>query len=282
VLFGLSAALGWGLADFFGALAGRRIGALGAVVAGQILSALLITVVLLASGESLAPLSSVGWILVLNGAASAFAYATHYKALELGPVAVVSPIGAGYAVVGVVLAIVILDERPSTLALVGAAIAVLGVALVSTDLRKLREGIKHHVPGLWWAVAAAIGFGVAGFLLGFLSKHAGWIPGVWGSRMSMLVFYVPMAIVLRRDLRRFRIGAGLWIALLAGAADLLGVVSYAAGAEQGFVSIVLAASAVFPLIAVSLSVAVFHERLVPNQYVGVGLVVGGLLLLGLG
>ena len=37
----------------------------------------------------------------VNGVAAAFAYTTHYKALELGPVAVVSPIGAGYAVVGV-------------------------------------------------------------------------------------------------------------------------------------------------------------------------------------
>ena len=282
MLFGLAAAVGWGLADFFGAMAGRRIGALGAVVSGQVLSALVITGVLLVSGESLEPLSGHGWILVLNGAAAAFAYATHYKALELGPVAVVSPIGAGYAVVGVVLAIVILDERPSPLALVGAGIAVLGVALVSTDLRKLREGIKHHVPGLWWSVAAAIGFGVAGFLLGFLSQEAGWIPGVWGSRVAMLAFYVPMAVVLRHDLRRFHVGAGLWIALLAGAADLLGVTSYAAGAERGYVSIVLAASAVFPLIAVALSMATFHERLVPNQYVGIALVVSGLLLLGLG
>jgi len=142
--------------------------------------------------------------------------------------------------------------------------------------------ITHHVPGLWWAVAAAIGFGVAGFLLGFLSQEAGWIAGVWGSRVAMLAFYAPMAVVLRRDLRRFHVGAGLEIALLAGAADLLGVVSFAAGAEQGYVSIVLAASAVFPLIAVALSVATFHERLVPNQYVGIALVVGGLLLLGLG
>jgi uncharacterized membrane protein len=282
VIFGLSAALGWGLADFFGAIAGRRIGALGAVVSGQVLSALLITGLLVVSGESLAPLAGEGWILVLNGAAAAFAYATHYKALELGPIAVVSPIGAAYAVVGVALAIVILGERPSTLALVGAGIAVLGAALVSTDLRKLREGIEHHVPGLWWAVAAAIGFGVAGFLLGVLSQEAGWIPGVWGSRIAQLAFYVPMAVVLRRDLRRFRVGGGLWIAFIAGAADLLGVVSYAAGAEQGFVSIVLAASAVFPVIAVGLSVAVLHERVVPNQYVGIALVVIGLLLLGLG
>jgi uncharacterized membrane protein len=282
VIFGLTAALGWGLADFFGALSGRRIGALGTVMSGQLLSAVFMTVVLVATGTSVAPLGTDVWLLAVNGAAAAFAYITHYKALELGPVAVVSPIGAGYALVGVALAVVILGERPTGLALMGAGIAVVGVALVSTDLKKLRDGIRHHVPGLPWSVAAAIGFGVAGFLLGWISDRAGWVAGLWGSRLAQVVFYLPLVVVFRKELSRLRPGFGLWIALLAGAADILGVVTFSAGSERGLNSIVLAASAVFPLIAVSLSVIVFRERLVANQVVGVVLVIGGLLVLGLG
>jgi uncharacterized membrane protein len=282
VIFGLAAAVGWGLADFFGALSGRRIGSIGAVMSGQLLSAVFITAVVVATGTSLAPLGPDVWLVVLNGAAAAFAYVTHYKALELGPVAVVSPIGAGYAVVGVALAMVILGERPSGLALVGAGIAVVGVALVSTDLRKLRDGIENRLPGLPWAIAAAVGFGVAGFLLGWLSDRAGWVAGLWGSRLAQIVFYVPLVVVFRAELSRLRPGFGLWIALLAGAADILGVVTFSVGSERGLNSIVLASSAVFPLIAVTLSLVVFEERLVANQVVGIVLVVGGLLLLGLG
>jgi drug/metabolite transporter (DMT)-like permease len=282
VIFGLSAAVGWGLADFLGAFAGRRIGAIGTVMSGQLLSAAAMTAVLLVSGESLAPLGDSVWLLVLNGAVAAFAYVTHYKALELGPVAVVSPIGAGYAIVGVGLAIAILGERPSGLALTGAAIAVAGVALVSTDLKKLREGTRQQAPGLWWAVAAAIAFGLAGFLLGWVSQRAGWIPGLWGSRVAQVAFYAPLAPFFRDDVRRLRPGPGLWIALLAGVADLVGVVSFASGSARGFISIVIAASAVFPLIAVVLSILVFEERIVANQVAGIAFVVGGLLLLGLG
>jgi drug/metabolite transporter (DMT)-like permease len=282
VIFGLFAALGWGLADFFGALAGRRIGSVGTVIAGQVLSALVMTAVLVATGESLEPLRADVWLLVLNGAVGTFAYATHYKALELGPVAVVSPIGAGYAIVGVGLAIVILGERPSALALTGAGVAVAGVALVSTDLKKFREGIKNHLPGLPWSVAAAIGFGVSGFLLGWISQRAGWIPGLWGSRVAQVVFFMSLMVVFRRELGQLRPGSGLWIALIAGAADIVGVVTYSIGATRGFISIVLAASAVFPLIAITLSIAVFKEHIVANQIAGIGMVVGGLLLLGLG
>jgi uncharacterized membrane protein len=93
---------------------------------------------------------------------------------------------------------------------------------------------------------------------------------------------VPLALVFRSELARLRIGIGLLIALLAGAADIVGVVSLSIGAERGDNSIVLAASAVFPLIAVALSIVVLKERLVPNQVVGVALVVLGLLLLGVG
>lgn len=282
MIFGLAAALGWGLADFFGAVSGRRVGSIGAVMSGQVLSAAFMTVALVATGTSLAPLGPDVWLVVLNGAAAAFAYLTHYKALELGPVAVVSPIGAGYAVVGVGLAIVILGERPTGLALIGAGIAVAGVALVSTDLRKLRDGIRNQLPGLPWSVAAAAGFGVAGFLLGWIADRAGWIAGLWGSRVAQIVFFLPLMFVFRRELSRVRPGFGLWIALLAGAADILGVVTFSIGSERGLNSIVLASSAVFPLIAVALSMIVFKERLVANQIVGIVLVVGGLLLLGLG
>ena len=59
-------------------------------MAGQLLSALFITAVLVATGESLQPLRADIWLVVFNGAMAALAYTTHYKALELGPVAVVS------------------------------------------------------------------------------------------------------------------------------------------------------------------------------------------------
>ena len=108
------------------------------------------------------------------------------------------------------------------------------------------------------------------------------MAGLWGSRIAQVAFFLPVVVVFRKELARVRPGSGLWIAFLAGAADILGVVTFSIGSERGLNSIVLASSAVFPLIAVALSVIVFKERLVANQIVGIALVVGGLLLLGLG
>ncbi|MGB7805176.1 MAG: GRP family sugar transporter, partial [Actinomycetota bacterium] len=167
MIYGLAAAVGWGLADFSGAVAGRRIGSVATVIVGQVLSALFMTALLLISGEPVAPIAAIiGWV-ALNGLFTAIAYMTHYRALELGPVAVVSPIGATYAVVGVALAMIVLGERPDPPELIGAAITVFGVMLVSTDLRKLRAGTHGMPAGLPWAIVSAVGFGVAAFLLGY-------------------------------------------------------------------------------------------------------------------
>jgi uncharacterized membrane protein len=284
VIFGLVAAVGWGLADYFGALAGRRMGSIATVVVGQALSAAFMTVVFVAAGAPIGRLHGLLWLVALNGVFTALAYGTHYRALELGPVAVVSPIGAAYAVPGIALAMIVLHERPGTLALVGAGVTLVGVMLVSTDLRALRAGIRGHPAGLPWAVASALGFGVAAFLLGYVSIRAGWVAGLWGSRMAQIACYVPLVIARPKELGRVRTAGrvALTLALAAGAADILGVTTYSFGAEHGALSIVLAASAVFPLIAVVLSYRYLHERLVPNQYVGIGLVVTGLLLLGFG
>ena len=283
MLEGLIAALGWGVADFWGAVTGRRIGSLWTVVIAQTFTALAATALVLAAGDSVRVVSTLLGALFLNAVFSAAAYVTHYRALELGPVAVVSPIGATYALVGVVLAIVVLGERPSALALAGGVITVLGVMLTSTDLRKLRAGTHGMPPGLPWAVASAIGFGVGGFFLAYLSRHLGWVVGLWASRCAQLAGIAVVALVQRRDLgARLPERAGIVAALGVGLADLVGVIGYSYGASVGLVTIVLVASAVFPLIAVALSVIYLGERPVANQYVGVVLVAAGLVVLGLG
>jgi uncharacterized membrane protein len=286
VIYGLAAALGWGLADFGGAVSGRRIGSLPAVVIGQLLSASFMVVLVVATGQDVSRVGTFVGPLVLNGIFTAIAYSTHYRALELGPVAVVSPIGASFAVVGIALAMLLRDERPGGLALLGAALTVAGVALVSTDLRALRAGMRGHAPGVPWAVVSALGFGVAAFILGTAAQELGWILGLGASRVAQVIAYVPLVVVRRRAFTRLPslpgVATGVVIALFAGAADLLGVTTFSAGAEAGLLSIVLAASAVFPAVAVGLSIAFLHERLVPNQWAGAGLVVIGLLLLSLG
>lgn len=282
MIFGLAAALGWGLADYTGAVGGRRMGSLPTVAVAQAFSAAVMTAFMIAGGHSPGVIAPYAGFVVLNGLASGGAYLSHYRALQLGPVAVVSPIGATYAVVGVTLAVVFLGERPGPAAIVGGVLTVIGVMLTSTDLARLRAGTHTRAPGLPWAIVSSVLFGVGGFLLGYFAQEVGWVPGLWASRCAQLAMFAALSVVRRREFDRLGWNLALVWALASGAADLLGVVTYSIGASRGLVSVVLIASAVFPLIAVSLSIAFLHERPVANQYVGIGLVVTGLVALGIG
>jgi drug/metabolite transporter (DMT)-like permease len=283
LIYGLIAALGWGLADFTGAITSRRLGSLWVVLIAQGASAAVVTVIVLAGGHDVTAVTgALGWI-VLNAVFSATAYVTHYRALELGPVAVVSPVGATYALFGVILATVILGERPGLLTIVGGVVTVAGVMLTSTDLAKLRAGTHGMPPGLPWAFCSAVGFGVGGLTLARLSRDLGWELGLWSSRVAQLLAFLTVGFLWRHRqlVGRFVLGPAIVAAITVGGTDLLGVFAYSVGAERGFVTPVLIASAVFPLIAVVLSVIYLHERPVANQYVGVVLTITGLVLVGL-
>ena len=286
MIYGLLAAIGWGTTDFLAAVSGRRLGSLPALAVSQLVGIVLATALFLVNGQGVASLHGLVWFLIANGVIAMVAYSLHYRALELGPVAVVSPVGAGYAVVGFALAVLLLpNETPGAVAILGGIVTICGVFLVSANLPALRAGLHERPPGLWWAVGSAVGFGVAGFILGVIAKDSNdWIATLFTTRVVLVLAYIPLLVARRRTFHKVAGATAIAYvaAAAAGAFDLMGVASYSAGATRGFLSVVLAASAVFPAIAVALSVVFLKERLVVNQYVGIAVVIGGLLLLALG
>jgi uncharacterized membrane protein len=139
-----------------------------------------------------------------------------------------------------------------------------------------------------WAIASTVLFGVATYVLGWSAKEAGFLASMWFARGTVSIVVVVAAFVVwvrsnpRGAVPVRRSPSALRLAAFGGVVELLGTMVYARGAEVGLVSIVTAASATYPFIPVLGGVVLLHERMVPNQYVGVALVVAGLMLLALG
>ncbi len=280
MIFGLGAALGWGMADIGAAVSGRRVGSVGATVIAQVTS--LVAVVFLVLALRPAWTGDAGNVLVLgvNGAIVGLAYLAHYRALELGPVAIVSPIVAAYAVPPVALAVVLLGESLAGWVLAGAVVTLLGVVVASADLRAA-SGERFSGPGVRVSIASMLLFGLATFTLGRQAREIGWLPAMALGRTFSVATLLVVAAVLRPRLRDAS-RPGIAIAAGAGLADIAGVAMYSFGAEVGLISIVTAASATFVLFPIVGGVVLFGERPGPTQYIGIAMVVGGLLLLGLG
>ena len=147
VLFGLVTALCWGLADFAVTIVSRRLTAFQTTVGmhiGAVIYAGILVIVTAALGDF--PVSEL-WPFVLIGLLGCAGYLAFFKALNIGPLSIVSPIVSGYAVITVILAVVVLAERPSPLQILAIIVVFAGVGLTSTDLRSLRRS----GPGTVWS-----------------------------------------------------------------------------------------------------------------------------------
>ena len=283
---GLAAALGWGLSDLWAAMSGRRIGSGRTVVVAQVAAAVVVTILVLIARPDLSGIPTVAPWLVPNAFLGAAAFAALYKGLELGPIAVVSPVLASYAVVPVLLSVVLLGETLGRWEVAGVVVTIAGVVLTSTDPKALRAGTRTKPAGLPWAIASTLLFGVATYVMGWAAKEAGFLPSLWFGRLTMTGVVLIAALVLwvrsrsTGEARDPVAPSMLRLAVLVGVMELVGTIAYARGAEVGLISIVTAASATYPLIPVLGGVVLLHERPVPTQYLGIAMVIGGLLLLG--
>ena len=281
VLFGLGAAVTWGSADYVAATAGRRIGSHRVVLGFHVVATALLGLLVLASG-SLAGVSTadVGFF-VLVGAIGWAGYACFYRALAIGPISVLSPIVSGYAMVTLLLAIVLLDERLGLGAGIAVIVSVIGIVLASQGLRHLFSVEWVDMHGLLFALAAMVLIGA--FVLGVSVKadDLGWLVPVFLARLFSTVFV--FASLIRGGAWRLPdrsprvIGALVALALL----DTAGYISFNLGTEHSDTAIVAAASAPYAVIPVIAGVLFFHERPTPVEWAGVGLVIAGLILLGL-
>ena len=281
MIFGLAAALGWGVADLGAALSTRRVGAFRTVVVTQLSGLAAIGLLVLAVRPAWTGSAIEMWYLVANGAIVAAAYAIHYRALELGPVALVSPLTAGYALVPIVLAVGILDEPLSPALLAGATLTILGVVLITLDPRRLGAVGAASRAGVPYAVVSMLLFGLATFILGRASQQVGWLPAVGLGRLFTVAALVPVALLRFRGGGERTSGVVWAVVALVGVIDMTGIVAFGRGAEVVSISVVSAVAATFPLIPFAGGIAVLGERPARSQGLGVVLVVAGLISLGL-
>ena len=280
ILFGLLTALSWGVSDYVATLATRRTGVVTALVSFHVVSTVVLGVAVAASGALdgvtarqlgvLAAFSLVGWAF----------YLSFYKALSIGPISIVSPIVSGYGAVTVVLAVVGLGESLNAGQTAAVGVSVAGVLLASSDLGQIRQIERQQRLGLLLALVATVAGG--GFVLGIslYSEDLGWLGPIFLGRL--FVTGLLLASSARHvNLRELRPGSTL--GLVAGVAilDTAGFVAFNLGVQKAATSVVATAAAPYAVPTIILGVLLLGERPKPPQWVGIGLVIGGLVLLGL-
>lgn len=285
-LFALATSLMWGLADFGGGLLARRIPALTVVVASQCVAVVVLGAVVAATG-GWTEWGPRLWFAVGAGLVGPVAMLAFYKALALGPMGVVSPLGSlGVAVpVGVGLC---LGERPGLAQFAGIAVAVAGIVLAGgPELR----GAPVQRQAVLLTLLAAFGFGA---VMALIAEASSTVTGLFLALFVQRVTNVvaggaALCVSVRRGAAALPEGTGMraiWSSLPAlafvGLADVAANGTYAIAAQRGPVTIAAVLASLYPVVTALAARGVLKERLRGVQAAGAGLALVGTVLLATG
>jgi drug/metabolite transporter (DMT)-like permease len=274
IVLALGASLSWGLADFFGPLQGRALGALRALVYVQLGGLVGIAAMVAVRGKGLQDGAALLAIpAAVSGTLGLFAY---YRGIAVGAISIVAPIAGISAVVPVVVGIAS-GESPSALQLAGIGCALAGVYLAAREPG--RAGEKKLAAGVGLAILAAIGFG--GY---FPFMHAAGNADYWWASLIFRMAstsVILVAVAVQRPSVRVP-GRLLPVLALIGFGDMFGNLLYAAASTTGLVSVTSVLASLYPIVTVVLARLVLSERVARSQEAGIGLTLAGVALISAG
>jgi len=270
----LGSSLVWGTADFAGGSLTKRLPAFAVTVVSQAAGLVALLVAVAIRG-------SIAWhsfaLGLLAGCGGGVGLAAFYRALSLGTMSVVSPIAACGAVVPFAIALAT-GERPSVVALLGAAAALGGAVLASLEERHGASPERARAVGL--AVVAAVALGLFVYFLGLGSRDGDALSTLTGARVASLGLLVTLAAALGATLRVPR--SSLLAVAGVGLADVAANTLFVLAAGQGLLALVAVLGSLFPVVTVLLAHVLLGERLTRPQQVGVAVALAGVCAIAAG
>lgn len=285
-LFALATSLLWGLADFGGGLLTRRTPALTVVVVSQTVAAVVLGVVVIVTGAW----SEAGgqlWFAVAAGAVGPVAMLSFYRALALGPMGVVSPLGSLGVAVPVSVGLIV-GERPGLLQFAGVGVALVGIVLAGgPELR----GAPVRRQAVLLTLLAAFGFGAVMALIAEASTTVtGLFLALFVQRLTNIaVGGTALYVSVRRGGRALPEAGGMPVVVAAlpalafvGLADVAANGTYSIAAQHGPVTVAAVLASLYPVVTALAARGVLGERLRGVQAAGAGLALVGTVLLATG
>lgn len=274
VFLGALSSLLFGVGDFVGGEASKRTPASTVVFWAGLLSFPFISIAALVVGGS-ATWADMAYG-VGAGMAGAIGLVLLFVGLAKGHAAAVSPASAAVMAVFPVSVAVILGERPSMMAWLGVLIAIPAIILCSwaANPGEVRLG------GLWYGVAAGIGFGIYVVLISRTAEASNLLPLI-PARLATVAVVVVLALGGVLKVRRFA-ATPRALVLANGLLDVTGNVAFILGLRMGSLALVSVVAATSPAVTVVLAAVINKERLRSRQIVGLVLVLVALALIILG
>jgi drug/metabolite transporter (DMT)-like permease len=269
IALAFAASVLWGVGDFLGGLTSRRLAALAVVAISQLFGFVGILVAAALLGGDFPGTTAIA-AAIAAGLAGAVGLAGLYRGMAIGAMGVVAPISASAAVIPVTVGLA-RGERPTVLQLVGIALALVGVVLVSRE-----PGSSGRLSaGVPLALVAALGFG--GYFV-FMDRASA--DDAYWAVVVARAFSSVFALAVAASRGALRVGRGnLPVIAVVGLFDVAANLALALALNEGYVSLVSVVASLYPVGTVLLAVAVLHERPTRSQAAGGAVALAGVGLI---
>lgn len=275
LVLSLLAALSYGAADYVGGFVSKRNAVFRVVFVSQLFGTVPLLLIFPLLNDGVFSADAITWGCIA-GVAGGAGVVLLYRGLARGRMSVVAPITSVEAATIPVLFGLFSGERPGVWSLVGVAVALLAVSLVSSSAETSSSKGSSGIPE---AIGAGFAFGVFFIVLDQAGDAAGMWP-IMAMRATSLGL-VAIAMIVTRTSVKPAPGTMGGIAL-SGVLDVAANVLYLLATQRGLLSLVAVITSMYPAATVVLARFFLHERLTKNQLLGLALAAVGVTLIAMG
>ncbi|MEY4559228.1 MAG: hypothetical protein RLZ82_243 [Actinomycetota bacterium] len=289
-ILGLLTAITYGSADFFAAIASRKVRVV-VVTAVASLSGLIVLLLLLPFLGGTFSQPAIFWGL-MGGFSSVVALLALYASLALGPISIISPLGALVsAIVPAAIGVALLGESFSILGWAAIALALVAVVLVGFVPPSSNAGKEVLMPkprAIVLAIIAGAGIGVAVTSLARSPADSGIAPIIVMRTTASLLLGAIVLIGVHRGQKAAAEGNSqplttrVWLTVAAaGLLDAGANIFFTLASRSGTLTVVGVLTALYPLGTILLARLVLKEHVANTQKVGIAISLTASLLLAL-
>ena len=294
IILGFATSLVYGFADFFGALGSKRIQPVVVTFWSGLSGLGLLLVASLFMGADFSD-SGIFWGITA-GVASAFAMTCLYASLAIGPISILSPLGAVVSAIVPMIVGSLQGDRFSLwgwVALAGILVAVALVGFVPGDDVRLPS-----TKGLLLGLAAGAGIGLVLIALAKAPHDTGLTSVIFlrATSAALLGLFMVFSLVKARTAKSLNSDASgerptetaaaakvplefWWAVIVAGFFDSSANVFFTLASRLGSLSVVAVLTALYPLGTIILARIFLKEKIAKTQLLGILLALGSSALL---
>jgi drug/metabolite transporter (DMT)-like permease len=271
--FGVAAALAWGMGDFAGGLAAKRVGGMAVAAGSQLAGLALLGLLLLALRPPLPGMATLAFGAA-GGICGGLGLAALYRALAIGNMGIVSAIsGVGSAAIPLTVGVGLQGDRLGPLQVAGIGCALLAVAAASGATTR---GFGRE--SLLLAALAALGFGLWFVLLDLASEQ----NKLWALVASRGTGATLIGVLALPRLRQAATRANGGLIVGAGIADVSANGLVVVAFTLIPVGVVASVAGLYPLATMLMARVVLHESIPRLGMVAIVVAIAGIVLISAG